>query len=175
MSKSLFFILIYVQSVFTKILLETSNNDFNSTKIDISGEINPFCNKFICNNGNCFNNKCICDYGYITLKKRKSTISCDYKQKERIIALFLEFFFPIGVGHFYVGNFLLGILKLSLFIIILLSISTGICFSFYSKQYVIVPFFILCLSILIFIIWYLVDIFKFTFGLYSDGYGEKLL
>jgi hypothetical protein len=150
-------------------------NQNNTTKIDISDEINPLCNQFNCKEGNCFDNLCVCDYGYTTLKNSPTNIQCDYKKKERIIAVLLEFFFPIGIGHFYVGKYFTGLLKLSLFVIILLSISTGICFSYYSKNSVIAPFFILCLSTLIFVIWYLVDIVKFSFGYYLDGNGIELI
>jgi hypothetical protein len=149
--------------------------DNTTTIVNVTQSLNPLCNKYICKEGECTDGVCVCNYGYTTLKHSNSYMQCDYKRKERIVAVLLEFFFPIGIGHFYVGNYFLGILKLSLFIVILISISTGICFSYYSKNSVLAPFFVLCLSILLFIIWYLIDLVKFTFGLYLDGHKEKLL
>ena len=168
-----------LQICISSVILQEENTSVstnsNTTEVDISEEINPLCNQFICKEGNCIGDTCVCDYGYTTLKQSNSNFQCDYKRKERIVAVFLEFFFPIGIGHFYIGNYLTGIIKLSLFIVILLSISTGICFSYYAKNSVLAPFFVLCLSIFIFVVWYILDLVKFTFGFYLDGKGEHLL
>lgn len=43
---------------------------------------------------------------------------CNYYQKSQTTAFILELIFPLGVSHFYVGNFVLGICKLFLVMLI---------------------------------------------------------
>ena len=80
------------------------------------------------NQGICVGNTCECLAGYKTLFNKDTPISkrinCNYKQINHFIPLILEFFLP-GIGHFYVGKYWFGIIKLILAIA-----------SFYSVYYV---------------------------------------
>lgn len=56
-------------------------------------------------NGYCIDvNTCKCDDGYTTHDSTPN-ISCNYKQKDRLVAFLLQFFlFSVGAGNFYLGN-----------------------------------------------------------------------
>lgn len=58
----------------------------------------------------CLNGSCLCKECYFTLPN--SHLLCDYHQSSSIMATILEFFFPIGFGHFYLGNYLMGCIKM---------------------------------------------------------------
>ena len=69
------------------------------------------------NQGICVGNTCECLAGYMNLFNNDTPISkriyCNYKQINHFIPLILEFFLP-GIGHFYVGKYWFGIIKLIL-------------------------------------------------------------
>lgn len=75
------------------------------------------CTASMCNNhGTCddTNTYCICESDYITFKSTDDT-SCNYKQKNTLIAFLLEFFLGFaGIGYFYIGRISLGIGQLIL-------------------------------------------------------------
>ncbi len=69
------------------------------------------------NQGVCVGATCECLEGYKTfynpqLAPEQQTY-CNYKQIHHLIPLTLEFFFP-GIGHFYVGKYWFGLIKLIL-------------------------------------------------------------
>ena len=59
---------------------------------------------------------CQCNMGYssydITDLKTDNNILCCYEQKGQMTAFLLEMLIGFGVGHFYIGNYLFGIIKL---------------------------------------------------------------
>src|SRR5436309_3311942 len=62
--------------------------------------------------GVCYEEICICTYGYITyIQENTPQIYCNYAQKSRMTAFFLEFFFPFGAGHLYAGKTVLATIK----------------------------------------------------------------
>ena len=69
------------------------------------------------NQGICAGNVCECLDGYKTRYNPKLTqeqqIMCNYKQISHFVPLILEIFLP-GIGHFYVGKYFLGFIKLIL-------------------------------------------------------------
>lgn len=78
-------------------------------------------------NGICENNECECNSNYVTLytiDSNNNTVYntdkhlCDYKKKSQIKAFLLELFFPFGIGHYYINNYLLGTIKLLLFLLL---------------------------------------------------------
>lgn len=85
------------------------------------------CSKQNCDspNGDCKDsNTCMCNNGFLYvpsfLNNTNTTQYCFYNQKNQGVSFLLELFFIIGIGHFYSGRILQGILKLLfvLFIII---------------------------------------------------------
>ena len=69
------------------------------------------------NQGFCIDTKCECIDGYWSLMNKdlppESQIFCNYQQTNLYLPLFLEFFSP-SLGHFYVGKFWFGVVKLIL-------------------------------------------------------------
>ena len=72
------------------------------------------------NQGICVGNTCECLEGYKNFFNpalpQDQQIYCNYKQISHFYPLILEFFLP-GIGHFYVGKYWFGIIKLCLAII----------------------------------------------------------
>ena len=79
----------------------------------ILGENCPF------NQGICVSDVCNCYPGYHTLIDESAPvgqqISCNYKKFSQYTPIILELFMP-SIGHFYVGNYWLGLIKLTLLI-----------------------------------------------------------
>ena len=70
--------------------------------------------------GKCINGICVCINDYYTLTDNNSQINrnnsfCEYKKINRIYPLIIELFFP-SFGHFYVGKYYMGFIKLALII-----------------------------------------------------------
>ena len=59
---------------------------------------------------------CECNMGYssydITNLQQENKILCCYKKKGQLTAFFLELFLGIGIGHFYLGNYTFGVIKI---------------------------------------------------------------
>jgi hypothetical protein len=81
---------------------------------------NPY-SYLICNRQNCpttqgFCNKdnvCQCYEGYTTVDDpRYGKYKCNYPLKQQMTAFLLEFILGFGVGHFYLGNYEIGIPKM---------------------------------------------------------------
>ena len=84
------------------------------------------------NQGICVGTSCECLDGYRTVLDPKLSqteqIYCNYPQKHHMIALILELFLP-SIGHFYVGKYWFGIIKLILGV-------TFVCSSYYRYVYI---------------------------------------
>ena len=62
-------------------------------------------------------NSCECDIGYTSYGSRDGT-DCNYKQKYQMNAFLLSLFLgEFGAGRFYVGDYMLGSLKLMLYVV----------------------------------------------------------
>jgi hypothetical protein len=93
---------------------------------------NNFCDSTICTTegGICFvNNLCLCRNCYITLKTQNDHRLCNYAQYSSMKAFILEFLFPLGIGHFYMGNNINGIIKL--LITIFMHCGIYFCFTYF--------------------------------------------
>ena len=115
------------------------------------------------NQGICFQSECICLYGFATLKEsgtKNNQIFWNYRQINRYVPLFLEFFFPT-IGLFYLGRIFEGIFKLCLIIVL---------FTIPKNRIHKLRFFIIFV-----IIYHLIDISCILFAIYYDGYGIPLL
>ena len=73
---------------------------------------------------------CVCDQGFVTVNDNDSVYCC-YKQKLQAIAFVLEIIPGFGAGHLYLGNNILGGIKLSFFVVL---ITTMIICSCYLKS-----------------------------------------
>ena len=60
--------------------------------------------------------KCECNMGYssydIDVLNSDNNILCCYEQKGQLTAFLLEMFIGFGVGHFYIGGYIFGLIKL---------------------------------------------------------------
>ena len=76
------------------------------------------------NQGMCVSDICVCNEGYYTLLDKSTPanllIYCNYKKISQYTPIVTEIFLP-SLGHFIVGNYWLGILKISLILAYLLS------------------------------------------------------
>ena len=93
------------------------------------------------NQGICVSNICNCLKDYQTLLDASlptdQQIFCNYQKTSQYTPLILEIFFP-SIGHFFVGKYWMGLLKLTLLILFLSS-------SFYLYQTLKIPSFIISL------------------------------
>ena len=83
---------------------------------------NELCSYSNCNprTGNCIDkNICQCSIGYADIsfitQQPADRLYCTYQQKNQLTAFLLEFVFGIGIGHFYAGRVINGLLKFLLF------------------------------------------------------------
>jgi hypothetical protein len=124
-------------------------------------------NKIDCNNmGECSMNKCICNECWIDFEI--TVKQCNYKQKKQSIVIILSIILGLfGIDHFYIGNYILAILKLllfSIFIIMYKNIPDKNDIS-NSKKKRLIPTVILGLMVFI---WYINDIILFSQNKYTD-------
>ena len=84
------------------------------------------------NQGFCSGGTCQCLEGYRTFYDKslpmEQQVYCNYKQINHFIPLVLEFCFLGGLGHFYVGKYILGFVKLFLEVS-----AIGTCFYHYRE------------------------------------------
>lgn len=120
--------------------------------------------------------KCRCLDGYANvLKKNENKTICGYKQKLQVIPFVLEAFVFFGLGHIYLGKYVLGIGKfLCLCLIPMITLlfnknrqNNEISTENEDSGWVMFIFCILC-------IWYVVDVIYFGFNLYKDINGVPL-
>lgn len=145
------------------------------------------CSKDNCDGerGICINNNCECNYGYMSIvteeavKINSKQSFCKYKQHSKIIAFFLEFFFPIGAGHFYTGKYTLALVKLLLFSTFFFFICGDTCFlkcklSAVNKCHVYIAIAIV-LDLIVWLCLHVFDLFSYAFSFYKDGNGINLI
>jgi hypothetical protein len=98
-------------------------------------------------------------------------------KKSQLTAFLLEFFLPIGAGHFYCGRIINGIIKLIFVLAVVLS-DFIIKYVFIVKSSMntkqVVNYIIYALYFLI-IFWQLVDCLMFGLNKYNDGNGKALI
>ena len=111
--------------------------NYIKSKVEDDCQVGNYCGseKYACSiNGNCnfniykyfkLNNTeddkqphCVCNMGYSSFDienlKSETNILCCYKQKSQLKAFLLELFLGFGIGHFYLGKYYIGGLKLGL-------------------------------------------------------------
>ena len=94
------------------------------------------------NQGFCIDNQCQCLEGFKTYFDKsipfENQVYCNYQQKSHFVPLVLECFLP-GIGHFYVGKYLFGAIKLCICLAFL-------CSTFYIYKELKIPKFIIALK-----------------------------
>ena len=138
------------------------------------------CQIAICNSdrGTCYWDKCICFQGYTSLKKTK--FYCDYKMKNHIIALLLEFFFHFGAGYLYIENYKISGFKCIYFVFLIL-----VFYLFYyffngkindiqkHRLVFLLICYLFCLAI--YFLWNIVDWILFLSNILKDGNNIKMI
>ncbi len=144
-----------------------------------------------CNSSNCLpphgtctnKNTCTCFSGYANFTpagQPKSNKYCNYERKNQLTAFLLELFFPFGVGHLYLGEIVLGLIKMGViliipvtFIILLFcgglksdaSEGSGCCY--------LILIGLLYLDMITGCIWQVVDLILLVLNNYNDSNGIK--
>lgn len=122
------------------------------------------------------NSICRCEDKYTSFPNN-NFFQCTYVKKLQIISFCLELILMCGLGHFYMGNTVFGVVKMSLFlteciIIIILRYydrdkeelnSTSLNIAFFG-----------CIIFSFFIVWYLFDIIWIILNKYKDSNGIDL-
>ena len=80
--------------------------DFNFTGYEINSLYDLLINNISCK---CYSGYSSYDIEYLDLRER--TVYCCYEKKSHLTAFYLEFFLGLGIGHFYVGNMRIGLIK----------------------------------------------------------------
>ena len=168
MSNSLtLLIIICLLGIITSVRRHNTNKD-----TQILEKIKP--NSELCNEDNCpidrgtcsGENYCFCFEGYIS--SFESSKFCDYAQKDRTLYFLLEFVISFGIGHFYAGNYIYGILKLLCYAALL-----GVYFVKYKNKKGIDAARIRLFLWVIFTIWQFIDGYCIFKGIYTDGNDKK--
>ena len=152
--------------------------------------------------GICMGASCNCLDGYRTVLDPKLSqteqIYCNYPQKHHLTALILELFLP-SIGHFYVGKYWFGIIKLILGVTFVYSSYyrykqlkipsfitalqetilnkdpyEGGCFDRFGPDFLDIAQLLFNISFYPFWIFYIVDIYMYYSKTYYDGNGVPL-
>lgn len=169
---------------------DSSNSSSNYQQQSSSDDNKYFYKKnIVCSQQNCQlpngvctddNTTCKCLNGYANFEvKGQETYGyyCTYVQKKQLVAFLLEFFVSSGVGHFYAGRTLFGVMKLLVCIAPIL-ISILMCCAVLSKDnsncWGLFVSITSCGFVCAALVWQLVDIIMFGLNKYKDGNGVPL-
>ena len=164
------FSLILILTTFN-ISLTVRHHNSNEEYTKITKKIVP--NSELCNENNCPTNRgtcsgenfCFCFDGYFSTYE--SNVLCDYEQKDRTLYFLLEFVLSFGIGHFYVGKYIYGSIKLICYILFFIAFF----FKFYKKTGIDAARIRLFMW-LNFFIWQFIDGLCIFRGVYKDGNGK---
>lgn len=125
--------------------------------------------------GVCYEEKCICGYGFTSVESQPM-IYCNYRQKKRMVAFFLEFFFPLGVGHLYAGKTIMAIIKFTMFIFFFCGLCGELCcISLNINKWQVCSAFVILIDLALWFGLQIVDVVCYAFGFYNDGNGVKMI
>jgi hypothetical protein len=154
----------------------------SSNKITYYDIISSPCSTQNCKSpyGSCKDsNTCLCNSGqlYVPLFLSSSNASqyCFYSQKSQGIAFLLELMFVVGIGHFYSGRMLLGILKL-MFVLLIICYDCGFKIIWRSKNLKTFKNLQSLSYVLYFtlLLWQMTDLCLYGLNKYTDGNGIPL-
>ena len=123
-------------------------------------------------------NTCKCDPDYVTVNDPYyGEFQCNYFKKSQTIAFIMEFMIGFGVGHFYMGNLIIAILKLffcfaTIFIICFSPYLSGILKNRKIKNAL--PYLNMLFG-LIFCGWQIFDGVMIGLNIYTDRYGMTMI
>jgi len=120
--------------------------------------------------------KCNCENKYANAPKL-SKKTCSYKRKSQKTAFLLEFFIPFGAGHFYVGKWLLGVMKLLFTLVAIIIVHTMACCCMtclQDKTFSVVYMFFFAVTPILTGIWWIADIIMFGTNYYLDSNSVPL-
>jgi hypothetical protein len=145
----------------------------------------------VCTQNNCpFPNVCTdatvcrCAEGYANFhtETMDPNVYCTYLQKKQLVAFLLEFFVTLGIGHFYAGRILFGVLKLLVYlgpiIIGILMCCCGLALKPNENSSGCLGLMTLicsCAFCCAALAWQLADLIMFGLNNYKDGNGVPLL
>jgi len=141
------------------------------------------CGDYVCNlkHGVCveenLNMICVCLDRYETFPLDNPE-KCNYKKKSKVKALLLELFITYGSGHFYTENYKLAIPKFLFWVftyyafIVLKAIHKG---NENNKRFEKILKFCAIITLILMVIWQMIDLFLFGLNIYSDGNGVELI
>jgi hypothetical protein len=160
-------------------LIEKEKEIISFIDSSLDNKIKNKCNYENCPllQGVCYEDNCLCSYGFKTyMKTNDPVIYCNYKQRSRMTAFFLEFFFPIGLGHLYAGKITLALIKFGLFIGFFIGLCGELmCIKLNFEKLVVCSAFTLLADMCLWISIQLVDLVCYALGYYSDGNGVQLI
>ena len=154
------------------LVLSLRRHNTNEKYTKILEKVKPnydLCNEDNCpiNRGTCSGeNFCFCFDGFISTFQTSSF--CDYEQKDRVLYFILEFVLSFGMGHFYAGNYIYGMIKFISYILIF-----GVYFGKFNKKKGIDAARIRLFLWLIFTLWQMIDSLCIGRGIYTDGKGKQ--
>ena len=138
----------------------------------------PICNRRNCpkSNGICTrDNKCVCLKDYITHEnfEEYGRYQCNYLQSNQAQIFILEFLFGFGTGHFLLGHYLIGALKLIFTLVAAFLVSVTPCL---EENKMLNPNLKLTKNIMIigYVIWQLFDGLMILFNKYTDSNGVPM-
>jgi hypothetical protein len=159
----------------------------NYLQIENSFTILEKCNSTNCHMpyGICKNETiCQCDFKYANIdlnSELSKSIACLYQRKKRIIAILFEIILPLGSSHFYIGEYSIGFLKLTLLLFIPLVLLFILCYYGRSEKRTLTgKIYILLFNTFLFFyliavsLWLLIDIVKISLNEYRDKNGIEL-
>ncbi len=108
-------------------------------KVDYFSATVSHCNNKICkkSNGKCTTpTVCTCEKGKANFPIITDEIICGYNQRKQLIAFLLELCFACGIGHFYIGAWWFGMVKLLVVVLIpIFFCSMMVCSDIFIKGY----------------------------------------
>jgi len=115
---------------------------------------------------------CMCRKGFANVPSL-SKETCSYVQKSQKTAFFLEIFLNFGVGHFYIGLWWLGLIKLLIIVIIPIMFLVLNCI--YQLEFMKENGWIMEIVYYSYVlVWLIIDIALYATNTYHDGNGIPL-
>lgn len=168
----------------TRVLEEETYNISRLERFKCEDAVIQCSGQGICNNEL---DDCICFDGYATVFDFDDFVAnkqrCNYKLKKQIYAIAFAIFLSFGSAHFYLGNYLIGIFQMIIFVLIF-SFGTFMTVRLSMKHTKSVTntefkrslksMVMICFFSLIFLFWYMFDIFMILFDAYRDSNNIEL-
>lgn len=140
-------------------------------------------NFLICNKSNCprgqgvcaIDNKCLCvgDYMTHTDFEKFGNTQCNYLKRNQAKVFIMEFIFGFGAGHFYLGNYILALIKFCYTFCTVVIVSIYPCLQT-NKKVVGVYKYVMGFFAIGYIIWQCIDGYLIAKSIYKDSNGIEM-